>query len=643
HLYFDLEPTRPGQLRIAKLQLPNGRSWGAIAARTSYENKNLFLRDLVLDEQTRLAVVNIDASKIDTGKLDVAVQGTFAGAKIDTTIALGEAEKSLETRLNFVVEDSSLEAIGKYLEPPKLEDGRIKEPEVGAAHPEPPNVTGTVRRMAVNATGQLDKPASWSGSVNGEVENLSVSGLVFDRVVIDATAEGGRAAVKTLELTRGDNRITLQGTADLPMRTEEFGRVPANFQLRANVPDLRSLTAGMPQPITGPAEVNGQINVRDATVHVDLAAVAGPVDFGQGSVQRAVLRLRAAKRMPPPMPDEEDVGRETIPPPFYANLESNIAVEVSEVRFAEYAVDALTADLRTVEKDVTLEQLSLNRGENRIVARGRYELPAESGKALSQPGSIAFDVQAPEVAQFWIGDAAKVSGSVYLNGGTDLGATLSGGYFNLKGTNLRAQKLTVPEVSAHGTIAGNIVYLNDLTARLNDRDYVAANGTAGIKAPYPYSGALSLNVADLSTFESFLGTPEKKTELAGALAVNWHGNGTVSDFKNTGDVKLTLKGGRFDTVDKVEATIDANYTPEELNVPIIYAASDKLMFQAIMQAKGSTLEMTKIQVIQGEAKYADGYVSVPFVWGNVGTDRPLFPTDGQVMVNFQTQNLEIDK
>jgi hypothetical protein len=78
-------------------------------------------------------------------------------------------------------------------------------------------------------------------------------------------------------------------------------------------------------------------------------------------------------------------------------------------------------------------------------------------------------------------------------------------------------------------------------------------------------------------------------------------------------------------------------------VPIIYAASDKLMFQAIMQAKGSTLEMTKIQVIQGEAKYADGYVSVPFVWGNVGTDRPLFPTDGQVMVNFQTQNLEIDK
>ena len=55
------------------------------------------------------------------------------------------------------------------------------------------------------------------------------------------------------------------------------------------MPDLASLTAGMPQPITGPAEVNGQIEVRDATIHVDLAAVAGPVDFGQGSVKRMVV------------------------------------------------------------------------------------------------------------------------------------------------------------------------------------------------------------------------------------------------------------------------------------------------------------------------------------------------------------------
>ena len=169
------------------------------------------------------------------------------------------------------------------------------------------------------------------------------------------------------------------------------------------------------------------------------------------------------------------------------------------------------------------------------------------------------------------------------------------------------------------------------------------NGTAGINAPYPYSGRLALNVADLGTFEPLLRALQNKTELAGALAINWEGNGALQTFKNTGALKLTLKDGRYANLNKVEATVDANYTPEELNVPIIYAASDKLMFQAIMQAKGSTLEMTKIQIIQGAAKYADGYVSVPFVWGNLGSDRPLFASDGKVLINFQTENLDINK
>ncbi|HEV3409997.1 MAG TPA: translocation/assembly module TamB domain-containing protein, partial [Chthoniobacterales bacterium] len=588
-------------------------------------------------------VVNLDASKIDAKQLDVAVEGTFAGAQVNGTVTLGEKEKSLETRVDLLLENTSLAAVTKYLEPPQIEQGRIKEPEV-EAQPESPGVHGNVRRLAVNITGQLDRPNSWNGAITGEIENLAAGGVVFDRVTIDAKAAEGRATIDTLELRRGENRITLQGSADLPARTEEFGRVPATFQLRALVPDLRSLTAGMAQPISGPAEVNGQISVRDATIHADLAAVAGPVDFGKGAVQRAVMRLRASKRMPPPMPDEEDVGRETVPPPYFANLESDIAVEISEVRFGEYAIDSVTADVRTAEKDVFLEQLVVNRSENRLRAEARYQLPVNSANAASQPGFISVDLDAPDVSDFWVADAAnKISGSLQLSAQTDLGPTLGGGYFQLYGTNLAAQKLTIPAVSAHGTIAQNIVYLNDLTARLNERDFIAAHGTAGIKAPYPYSGSLALNVADLGAFEPLLATAGKKTELAGALAINWHGNGALSGFKNNGDLKLTLRDGRFADLDELEATIDANYTPEELNVPIVYAASDRLMFQAIMQAKGSTLEMTKIQVIQGEAKYADGYVSVPFVWANLGTDRPLFPTDGEVLVSFQTQNLEIDK
>ena len=644
HLNLELNPSAPGELRIGKLQLASGKTWSDVAAKTTYENRNLFLRDLVLDDQTRIDVVNIDASKIGEDKLDVAVKGTVVGGKIDATFAVGEQDKSLGADINFVVENTSIEAVTKYLEPPEIEEGRIKAPELDTTKPEPTGTNGRVKRLAVVAKGQLDKPASWNASIEGTIEDLSAGGVLFDTVAINATAAGGRATINTLELRRGENRISIQGTADLPAETEQFGRVPANFQLRGNVPDLASLTAGMAQPITGPAEVNGQIDVRDATIHVDLAAVAGPVDFGKGSVKRLVLRVRAAKKMPPPLPNEEDVGGETIPPPYYENLTSDIALEIADVRFQEYAIDSITADVQSAGKEVTLQQLVANRAENRLTARGKYELPGDGDQAALQPASGDVSLVAPQVGDFWVGDSPnKVTGAVELWAGATYQRQLGPGYFNVYGSNVRVQNVVLPAISASGTTAANVVYLNDLTASLNARDYIRAHGSAGIDAPYPYRGSLAVNIADLGAFESLLSTPEKKTELAGALAINWQGNGRISDFNNTGVLNLTLDNGRFAELDNLEAKIEANYTPQELNVPIVFVSSDKLMFQAIMQAKGQTLEVNKLEIVQGQSKYGGGYVSVPFIWENLGTDRPLFAPEGKVLVGFKSENLEIDK
>ncbi|MDQ2660191.1 MAG: translocation/assembly module TamB domain-containing protein, partial [Verrucomicrobiota bacterium] len=390
--------------------------------------------------------------------------------------------------------------------------------------------------------------------------------------------------------------------------------------------------------------VNGQIKVRDATVQVDLAAVAGPVDFGSGTVQHAVVKLRASKKMPPPLPDEKDVGHKPIPPPYWTNLTSEIGLEVKAVRYGDYAVDSVNGQVRTAEKNVTLESIVAQRAANRLTLRGRYELPQDFAHAANQPGSIELTLQAPQVADFWVDGATKpVTGAVELSAQTDLGPKLGGGSFNLYATNLKAQNFTVPEVSAQGGLAKNVVYLNDLTAQLNQSDYVRAFGSFALDAPRSYTGALEAKIANLSTLEPVLRARGNDKKLAGAIAINWKGSGTISTFKNSGDLKLTLEQGRFGDLEKLEAKVDANYTPEALSVPIVFFSSDKLMIQAIMEAKGSTLEVTKIQIDQGQAKYAAGYVSVPFTWANLGTEKPLFPSDGKVLVNFQSENLDLQK
>src|SRR5207249_4130468 len=66
-------------------------------------------------------------------------------------------------------------------------------------------------------------------------------------------------------------------------------------------------------------------------------------------------------------------------------------------------------------------------------------------------------------------------------------------------------------------------------------------------------------------------------------------------------------------------------------------------FQAILQAKGSQLELTKIEIDQGAAKYATAYAALPFTWSNLGTSRRVVPPNGKVTVNFQSENLDLSK
>ena len=123
--------------------------------------------------------------------------------------------------------------------------------------------------------------------------------------------------------------------------------------------------------------------------------------------------------------------------------------------------------------------------------------------------------------------------------------------------------------------------------------------------------------------------------------MDWHGQGDISTFQNNGDLKLKLERGRYADLQNLHAEIEANYTPNELNVPIIFIGSDKVNLEASLEAKGETLEISKIAINQGTAQYATAYAALPFVWRNLGTGRPLFLPNGKVLISFQSENLDL--
>jgi len=225
--------------------------------------------------------------------------------------------------------------------------------------------------------------------------------------------------------------------------------------------------------------------------------------------------------------------------------------------------------------------------------------------------------------------------------------------------------LVFRQVSTQCSISNSVIYINDFSASLNDTDFVNATGTLNLRRPHRYSGKISANVANLSTLQPLLRASGNQNDLAGAVRLEWQGSGDAQTVKNSGKLNLALDKGRYGNLQSLRSNVDASYSPEGLDVPIIFFATSNMDFQAVARAKGDKLEIDKIelnQVASAQPKaagrsgarvealapqtrtnYAYGYVSIPFVWRNLGTNAPVIPSSGKVSATIQSENLDLKK
>src|SRR5205085_11270791 len=112
-------------------------------------------------------------------------------------------------------------------------------------------------------------------------------------------------------------------------------------------------------------------------------------------------------------------------------------------------------------------------------------------------------------------------------------------------------------------------------------------------------GKLTANLVDLSVFNPVVRASGNENQVGGSLVVDWNGNGAIEGANNSGNLKLNLDKGRFGQLQALEAKIDAVYSPDGFNVPIVFFRSDKMDFQAVARTRGNTIEVDKIQLNQG--------------------------------------------
>jgi autotransporter translocation and assembly factor TamB len=630
---FDLNPRSPGEVRIGELQLPSGDSWSRISGQTSYANKNLVLRDLALSDQEQIRFLNVDASRIDTKTLGLKLDCAIGGGQLSGSAGLIETGSSLNAKINVAAQKIDAESLNKFL---LLPEGYL---------------SGEIERLVLDANGAIDLPRTWNGTMSLQISNVDRPEIHFDSGIVEVSVEQGRATLRSADVLQDKNEFHLRGTMELPSVIGDFGRTPTTLEIAGTAPDLQRLTTGTPVQLTGSAQFSGKIDIANANVNATLGVTANAVGFSDGTVDKLNCTLRASK----------NVARADTKRPWFADLRTAMEFDLAGIRYRDHIIDSVQGSLNGSDDILGLDRLSLRRNQNELNVRGRYTLPVEVGKASSQPAELDVALNAPEVGDFWTADSPnKLSGPLQLTAQIEWKQQTANGQVSIWGSNLRMRDLVFHELSTQCSISNSIVYLNDCRASLNDSDFFNATGRLNLRQPYHYNGKISASVANLSTLQPLLRTLGNQNELAGSVTLDWEGDGqgmtvsqpshskstatqAVAPWKNSGKLKLVLEKGRYGNTQSLRANIDASYSPEGLDVPIIFFASGNTDFQAVAQAKGETLEITRIQLDQGQARFASGYVSFPLVWRNLGTNATAIPSSGKVFATIQSENLDLKK
>jgi translocation-and-assembly-module (TAM) inner membrane subunit TamB-like protein len=635
---LNLDPRHPGELRIQQLQLPSGDSWSKIPGQTSYTNKNLVLRDVVLSDQEQIHLLSVDASHIDANALLINLNSTVGGGQLSASAALTETQSWLSTKVRVTAEKVAAEALNKFLVFPEN------------------YLSGEIDRLALDGAGVIDAPRTWNGTMSLQMSNVHRPEINFDRGVVEISAEQGRGILRSADIVQDVNKFQFRGGIELPATLQDFGRTPSSFEISGTAPDLERLTAGTPVGLTGSAQFTGRIDITNATVEASLGVTGEAVGFEDGLIDKLNCTLRASKGL----------ARSDDKRPWFADLRTAMEFDLTGIRYRDYIVDSAQGSLNGSDEVLGLDRLNFRRNQNDVNFHGHYRLPAEVGKFSAQPADVDVVLNAPEVGDFWVANSPN-----RLNGPLQLGAQIqwkqesASGQMWIAGTNLRMRDLVFRQISTQCSISNNVIYLNDFNASLNDTDFATATGTLNLRRPNRYSGKISANVANLSTLQPLLRASGNQNDLAGTVKLDWEGSGDAQTFKNSGKLNLVLQKGRYGNVQSVQANVDASYSPDGLDVPTMFFATSNMDFHAIAQTKGDTLEIDKIQLNQigtapsraavrsgarGElalpqvqTKYLYGYVSIPFLWRNLGTNAAVIPSSGKVSATFQSENLDLKK
>ncbi len=611
--YFSLLPDRPGILKIQTLDIPGVRRWTNIAAETTFRERNLRLTRLVIGPEIALTEFNLDASRLDENELRVGLDGTFFHAPTKISAHLSDLNKTNQLTVQASVSNFEFKPVWEYLTLPIP-------------------LQGSLANLSLSFQGLPNQPASWTGETVLSLKDLVFEQHVLGSVALSVKLTNAQAQINLTENFDPENSLTLQTTATLPDRLEDFPKTQAKGYLVLTAPNLGHLTQGLPEMITGDLALLSDFQCVDGKLTSVAAIDATRLATSQADLEEIHFALRA----------EKDLTTKAEEPAF-KNLITKLEGRIGKIRFLDYTADELQLALHSQDGAVSLKQLQLKKAANSLTLTADYVLPPDLQSWESQPLKVDLALAAPELRAFVAPDSgADLKGSLNITGKAEAQNRVVNGDFLITGRDILVQAVPIRSIDGRLGIVNNQASLSQMDVVLNDKNRLSASGHVQIDAPHAYTGSLDVRLTDLSLFQPLLVSGTNKPVLGGDLTIVWSGTGDARTPQHLGTANIDLIKGQFDTFKNLTAHVSASYSSEFINIPDVHFSAGELGEGRLsLFWKDNRLTISTLEIQQKKLTLLQGYVEMPLHLAQSQNLDLLIPSNEPLKLSLTTKDLNL--
>jgi hypothetical protein len=616
-LSFTLYPDAPGALKLNVLDIPGVRRWEGISARTSYAGRNLVLRELVIGPEIALEEFNLDASGLEKKELALHAKGrvftsqSALSAKVTDLNATNHLDVTVGSTGGLLLAD-----LWAYL--------NIQPP-----------VNGRVTELDARFTGQPQAPKTWDADLAASLGGAAFKDQALGDVTLQVKTAQGQARVDLKGAWEQPDSYSLVANLPLPEETSGFKDAEITGQAAARLAALSRLGGVLPAGMEG-----GDLQLSTSYRLAGGRATLANLKFAGNTLAVKGIRLNRVALV------VEELSRDlSLPegaPPFQSLVATIKSAEAGEIHVQGYQTDAVNLALQARDGRITLRNLLVSKGANRVSASGNYTLPADLKSWRPQPGEVDLHISAPELQAFVApGSGARLAGTLTLKG--QARQTAEGklqGDFVLSGKELVAQGLPIRSLEGNIDLLDDQVQVRELNAVLDDANEVMIGGLVQINAPYAYDGSVDLQLKDLAVLKPLL--PAGR-ELAGAFRLTWSGQGQMGAAPgHRGQAKLDLGNGVYGGLRGLAAQGNVSYTPETISAPDLALSAEGLpQANLALEWRANRLDITQLSLRDGQTRLVEGTLSAPLHLAEFKDVNRLLPGTEPIEVHLKTRQLDL--